>query len=116
MTEKTGKTTELYVSGLYISGEIAGVKRESIQTVSGPQERHTLGLRIQTTDAYGGVSSELAEVRLSREAVASGLVTSFEAARGHEVAIPVWVQPWNGKRGLGFSLMIDTKNKILGLP
>lgn len=115
MTEKTEKFTELYVSGLYISGEVAGVKKEIINTVNGPQERHTLGLRIETGDAYGGVSAELAEVRLSREAVVTGLVMGFEAARGRSVAVPVWVQAWTGKRGPGFTLMLDTKNKILGL-
>lgn len=115
MTEKTDTYSLSDACGLYLVGEIAGIRVDHVPTQTVPMERHTLGLRVDEPDSYGGSSSQLVEVRLSRDAVASGLPLTLDGARGVTVSIPVWVQAWTGKRGAGSSLMLDTKRKILGL-
>lgn len=102
-------------SGLYLVGEIAGVKSDSFR--SGDQQivRHTAGLRVTTVDAYGGETSELVEVRLSQAAVDSGVPRQLDGLRGQTLSLPVWVQSYTGKRGPGYALMLDTKRQILGV-
>jgi len=103
-------------SGLYLVGEIAGVKQDTFR--NGEQQqiiRHTAGVRITTVDAYGGETSELVEVRLPQASVDAGLPRQLEGLRGQVLSLPVWVQAYTGKRGAGFALMLDSKQPILGL-
>ncbi|MFM5139259.1 DNA-binding protein [Aeromonas rivipollensis] len=102
-------------SGLYLVGEIAGVKQDTFRNGDNQLTRHTVGVRITTVDAYGGETSELVEVRLPQAAVDSGLPRQLESVRGQTLSLPVWVQAYTGKRGAGFALMLDSKQKILGL-
>ncbi|MFM5016812.1 DNA-binding protein [Aeromonas veronii] len=102
-------------SGLYLVGEIAGVKQDTYRNGEQAIQRHTVGVRITTVDAYGGETAELVEIRLPQAAVESGLPRQLEGLRGQTLSLPVWVQPYTGKRGAGFALMLDSKQQILGL-
>lgn len=111
----TQSADSIGASGLYLVGEIAGVKQDSYRNGDSQIIRHTVGIRITTVDAYGGETSELVEVRLPQAAVDSGLPRQLESVRGQTLSLPVWVQAYTGKRGAGFALMLDSKQKILGL-
>ncbi|MFQ2571919.1 DNA-binding protein [Aeromonas caviae] len=113
MTEKNSFTVG--ASGLYLVGEIAGVKQDTFQTDQGQRLRHTLGMRIEIIDAYGGAEKELVEVRLPQDAVDRGVARQLDGLRGQIISCPVWVQAWTGKRGAGYSLMLDSKQAILGI-
>lgn len=113
MTEKTQFTVG--ASGLYLVGEIAGVKQDQFQTDQGQRIRHTLGMRIEISDGYGGAGTELVEVRLPQDAVDRGIARQLDSLRGQVISCPVWVQAWTGKRGAGYSLMLDSKQQILGI-
>ena len=102
-------------SGLYLVGEIAGVKQDSFTNGSNQIVRHTVGVRVTSVDAYGGETAELVEVRLPQASVDSGLPRQLEGLRGQTLSLPVWVQAYTGKRGAGFALMLDSKQPILGL-
>lgn len=102
-------------SGLYLVGEIAGVKNDSYRNGEQQIIRHTVGVRVTTLDAYGGETAELVEVRLPQASVEAGLPRQLEGLRGQTLSLPVWVQAYTGKRGAGFALMLDSKQKILGL-
>ncbi|MNQ91205.1 hypothetical protein D3C85_1065760 [compost metagenome] len=111
----TQSADSIGASGLYLVGEIAGVKQDSYRNGDSQIIRHTVGIRITTVDAYGGETSELVEVRLPQAAVDNGLPRQLESVRGQTLSLPVWVQPYTGKRGAGFALMLDSKQQILGL-
>ncbi|MNX98041.1 hypothetical protein D3C86_1304280 [compost metagenome] len=111
----TQSADSIGASGLYLVGEIAGVKQDSYRNGDSQIIRHTVGIRITAVDAYGGETSELVEVRLPQAAVDSGLPRQLESVRGQTLSLPVWVQPYTGKRGAGFALMLDSKQQILGL-
>ncbi|QGW95656.1 DNA-binding protein [Aeromonas veronii] len=102
-------------SGLYLVGEIAGVKTDAFRNGEQQITRHTVGVRVTTLDAYGGETAELVEVRLPQASVDAGLPRQLEGLRGQVLSLPVWVQPYTGKRGAGFALMLDSKQQILGL-
>ncbi|MGG5827979.1 MULTISPECIES: DNA-binding protein [Aeromonas] len=111
----TQKVDSIGASGLYLVGEIAGVKQDSFNNGGNQIVRHTVGIRITTVDAYGGETSELVEVRLPQASVDAGLPRQLETLRGQTLSLPVWVQAYTGKRGAGYALMLDSKQKILGL-
>ncbi|WP_429212552.1 DNA-binding protein [Aeromonas veronii] len=113
MNDKTQPTVG--ASGLYLVGEIAGVKQDSFSNGEQQIIRHTVGVRVTSIDAYGGETSELVEVRLPQTAVDAGLPRQLEGLRGQVLYLPVWVQSYTGKRGAGFALMLDSKQQILGL-
>lgn len=115
MTDKTHTYSLSDTSGLYLVGEIAGVKSEAFRNGDQQIVRHTAGLRVTTVDAYGGETSELVEVRLSQAAVDSGVPCQLDGLRGQVLSLPVWVQSYTGKRGPAHALMLDTKRQILGL-
>ena len=115
MTDKTSTYNLSDTSGLYLVGEIAGVKTDSFRNGDQQIVRHTAGLRVTTVDAYGGATSELVEVRLSQAAVDSGVPRQLDGLRGQTLSLPVWVQSYTGKRGAGYALMLDTKRQILGV-
>lgn len=102
-------------SGLYLVGEIAGVKTDAFRNGEQQITRHTVGVRVTTLDAYGGETAELVEVRLPQASVDAGLPRQLEGLRGQVLSLPVWVQAYTGKRGAGFALMLDSKQQILGL-
>lgn len=102
-------------SGLYLVGEIAGVKTDGFRNGEQQITRHTVGVRVTTLDAYGGETAELVEVRLPQASVDAGLPRQLEGLRGQVLSLPVWVQAYTGKRGAGFALMLDSKQQILGL-
>lgn len=103
-------------SGLYLVGEIAGVKTDSFRNGDSQIIRHTVGVRVTSVDAYGGETSELVEVRLPQASVDAGLPRQLEGLRGQVLSLPVWVQAYTGKRGAGHALMLDSKQPILGIP
>lgn len=111
----TQTSDSIGASGLYLVGTVAGVKQDSFRNGDNQLIRHTVGIRITTVDAYGGETAELVEVRLPQAAVDSGLPRQLEGLRGQTLSLPVWVQAYTGKRGAGFSLMLDSKQPILGL-
>ena len=113
MNDKTQPTVG--ASGLYLVGEIAGVKQDSFRNGEQQIIRHTVGVRITTVDAYGGETSELVEVRLPQAAVDAGLPRQLEGLRGQTLSLPVWVQAYTGRRGAGHALMLDSKQQILGI-
>ncbi|MGE6123814.1 DNA-binding protein [Aeromonas rivipollensis] len=113
MNEKT--LPVVGASGLYLVGEIAGVKTDSFRNGEQQIIRHTVGVRVTTLDAYGGESSELVEVRLSQAAVDSGVPRQLDGLRGQVLSLPVWVQAYTGRRGAGHALMLDSKQQILGV-
>ncbi|MNZ21232.1 hypothetical protein D3C78_383000 [compost metagenome] len=103
-------------SGLYLVGEIAGVKQDAFRNGDQQIIRHTVGVRVTTLDAYGGETAELVEVRLPQASVDAGLPRQLEGLRGQVLSLPVWVQAYTGKRGAGHALMLDSKQPILGIP
>ncbi|CAJ1879788.1 DNA-binding protein [Aeromonas dhakensis] len=103
-------------SGLYLVGEIAGVKTDAFRNGEQQITRHTVGVRVTTLDAYGGETAELVEVRLPQASVDAGLPRQLEGLRGQVLSLPVWVQAYTGKRGAGHALMLDSKQPILGIP
>lgn len=103
-------------SGLYLVGEIAGVKTDAFRNGEQQITRHTVGVRVTTLDAYGGETAELVEVRLPQASVDAGLPRQLEELRGQVLSLPVWVQAYTGKRGAGHALMLDSKQPILGIP
>ncbi|MGU5677967.1 DNA-binding protein [Aeromonas hydrophila] len=113
MNDKTQPTVG--ASGLYLVGEVAGVKQDVFNSNGNQIVRHTVGVRITSVDAYGGETSELVEVRLPQAAVDAGLPRQLEGLRGQTLSLPVWVQAYTGKRGAGHALMLDSKQQILGL-
>lgn len=113
MNDKTQPTVG--ASGLYLVGEIAGVKQDAFRNGDSQIIRHTVGVRVTTLDAYGGETAELVEVRLPQAAVDAGLQRQLEGLRGQTLSLPVWVQAYTGKRGAGYALMLDAKQQILGL-
>ncbi|HHQ4634368.1 DNA-binding protein [Aeromonas caviae] len=115
MTDKTSTYNLSDTSGIYLVGEIAGVKQDSFRNGDSQIIRHTAGLRVTTVDPYGGETSELVEVRLSQAAVDSGVPRQLDGLRGQVLSLPVWVQAYTGKRGAAFALMLDTKRQILGV-
>ena len=113
MNDKTAPSVG--ASGLYLVGEIAGVKTDSFRNGEQQIIRYTVGVRITTIDAYGGETSELVEVRLPQAAVDAGLPRQLEGLRGQALSLPVWVQAYTGRRGAGHALMLDSKQQILGI-
>ncbi|MEE1952244.1 DNA-binding protein [Aeromonas sp. 75A] len=113
MNDKTQPTVG--ASGLYLVGEIAGVKQDTFRNGDSQIIRHTAGVRVTTVDAYGGEISELVEVRLPQAAVDAGLPRQLEGLRGQTLSLPVWVQAYTGRRGAGHALMLDSKQQILGI-
>lgn len=114
MTDKTNTYNLSDTSGLYLVGEIAGVKTDAFRNGDQQIVRHTVGLRVTMVDAFGGAISELVEVRLPQAAVDSGVPRQLDGLRGQTLSLPVWVQSYTGKRGAGHALMLDTKRQILG--
>lgn len=113
MNDKTLPTVG--ASGLYLVGEVAGVKQDVFNNNGNQIIRHTVGVRVTSVDAYGGETAELVEVRLPQASVEAGLPRQLEGLRGKVLSLPVWVQAYTGKRGAGFAFMLDSKQQFLGL-
>jgi hypothetical protein len=100
-------------SGLYLVGEIAGVKQDAFTNGGNQIVRHTVGVRVTSVDAYGGETAELVEVRLPQASVDAGLPRQLEGLRGQILSLPVWVQCYTGKRGAGYALMLPWRRTFV---
>lgn len=92
-------------AGLYQVGVCVGISSNPIQTQMGPRQRYEIGLR-DVADKWG--DEKIVEIRIPESAVNSGILPLLESYRGRMIAVPVWVQTWQGKKGPGSNLMVST--------
>lgn len=100
-------------AGLYQIGVCVGISSASVQTQMGARQRYEIGLR-GAADKWG--DQKTVEIRIPESAVNSGILPLLESYRGRTIAVPVWVQTWQGKQGPGSNLMVSNgPAKIIAL-
>ncbi|WP_087023019.1 DNA-binding protein [Thaumasiovibrio subtropicus] len=96
--------------GVTVTGIIKGARVRVVGAKN--TELHELGIVLPRDDGFGGNESQTVIVRLSKDAVQSGMPAHLNSLKGKVCRVPVWVSAWAGNSGAQAQYNLDNARNV----